>query len=74
MFERDDYNRVESLSLNLSEKVSSMLINNEKLMDSKYGNYGFSDKDISEGIVKKRTTTKKKLNILNKEKRKGKKI
>jgi translation initiation factor 3 subunit C len=72
MFERDDLTRVESLSLGLADKVSNMLVNNEKIMDSKYGNYGFSDKDISEGIVKRKTQNKKKLNIFTKDKRKGK--
>jgi len=41
-------------------------------MDSKYGNYGFNDKDISEGIVKKRMPPKKKLNVVGKDKKKGK--
>lgn len=72
MFERDGYTRLESLSLSLSDKVTGFLQNNERIMDSKYGNYGFNDKDISEGIVKKRTVTKKKLNVVGKDKKKGK--
>jgi translation initiation factor 3 subunit C len=72
MFERDGHTRLENMALTLSDKLAGFLQNNERIMDSKYGNYGFNDKDIAEGIVKKRNITKKKLNVVSKDKKKGK--
>jgi len=41
-----------------------MLINNERILDSKYGNYGYNEKDIPEHLQKKKTQTKKKFNVI----------
>jgi translation initiation factor 3 subunit C len=72
IFEKGDTNKLESKALILADRVSTLLVNNEKIMDSKYGNYGITDKDIAEGLAKnRRPQNKKKLNtILNKDKRK----
>eukprot|EP00331_Platyophrya_macrostoma_P028491 CAMPEP_0176444104 /NCGR_PEP_ID=MMETSP0127-20121128/22858_1 /TAXON_ID=938130 /ORGANISM="Platyophrya macrostoma, Strain WH" /LENGTH=875 /DNA_ID=CAMNT_0017829537 /DNA_START=41 /DNA_END=2668 /DNA_ORIENTATION=- len=73
VFHRDEISKLESLALNLSEKITSMLTNNEKIMDSHFGNYGYSDKDFSESALKKKSTyNKKKPGIPSKKKTGGK--
>lgn len=29
--------------MNLADKLSALVLHNEKILDGKYGNYGFSD-------------------------------
>mmetsp|Transcript_17957 Transcript_17957/g.15684 ORF Transcript_17957/g.15684 Transcript_17957/m.15684 type:complete len:203 (-) Transcript_17957:358-966(-) len=72
IFEKDQTTKIENLALGLADKVNHLVISNEKIMDSKYGNYGFSDKDI-EGFKKKKQP-KNKLNVINKDKRRHGKI
>lgn len=71
IFEKTDVNKLESRAQVLADRVSTLLVNNEKIMDSKYGNYGISDKDL---LTNKRNLTRKnKLNtVFNKDKKKPK--
>jgi len=71
IFEKTDVNKLENRALVLADRVSTLLVNNEKIMDSKYGNYGISEKDI---LTNKRNITKRnKLNtVFNKDKKKPK--
>jgi len=73
IFEKADVNHLESKALRLADRVSTLLVNNEKIMDSKYGNYGITDKDINDGMNNKRLLNKKKMNhMLGKDKKKPK--
>jgi len=65
IFEKVQNTRVQSLSLYLSDKISGLLVNNERILDAKYGNYGYSDKDLPEHLLKKKQTQRKKPNLIN---------
>jgi len=74
IFEKGDVNKLESKAITLADRVATLLANNEKIMDSKYGSSGITDKDIAENLARKKNPNKnKKLGtILGKDKRKPK--
>jgi len=49
----------------LTDKISAILVNNERVLDSRYGNYGYTEKDVPEGLLKKKTTKKHPAALLN---------
>jgi len=60
IFEKVQNTKFQNLGLQLSDKIAAMLVSNERNLDAKFGNYGYTDKDIPEGLVNKKKTTQKK--------------
>jgi len=59
IFEKVQNTKLQSIALQLSDRISAMLVNNERILDNKFGSYGYADKDVPEGLLKKRAQTKK---------------
>lgn len=48
--EYQEKSNLQELAQELSEKVSTLILHSERIMDGKYGNYGFGDKGDKEII------------------------
>jgi len=59
LFERIQNTRLQNLALQMTDKVSAILVNNERVLDSRYGNYGYTEKDVPDSLLKRKTQQKK---------------
>ena len=45
-FENIETSSLQRISTSLIEKINSTIIHNERILDGKFGNYGFGEKDV----------------------------